>query len=136
MLFRSEFTDNGGAIHSSERILDILSQRIKYPELRHSNSYKNNSFALFSVAALKDFRNGKPVFLEHVAPIREYMREVIARIGRGDTDQQIVRFIKRTYLLVLLSKEETVRLNKSNRSKIVRNRLLSAGIRKLVSASE
>jgi hypothetical protein len=130
------FTDNGGAIHSSERILDILSQRIKYPSLRHSNAYKYGSFALFSVAALKDYRNGKPVYLEHVAPIREYAREVISRIGRGDTDQQIVNYIKRTYLLVMLSKDETARLNKLNRSKLTRNRLLSAGIKKLVLAEK
>lgn len=37
------FTDNGGAIHSVERILDILSQRIKYPNLSHTNQLKNTS---------------------------------------------------------------------------------------------
>ena len=34
------FTDNGGAIHSVERILDILSFRVRYPHLRHINSLK------------------------------------------------------------------------------------------------
>ena len=131
-LIAAGFTDNGGAIHSTERILDILSQRINYPELRHSNAYKKHNFALFSVAALNDHKSGKPVYLEHVAPIRDYTREVITRIGRGDTDQQIAKFIKRTYQLVMLSKNETMRLNKLNRSKIDRNRLLSAGIKKLV----
>jgi hypothetical protein len=41
------FTDNGGAIHCAERILDILGQRLNYPGLSHGNAlrhYKNAEF--------------------------------------------------------------------------------------------
>src|SRR5690554_2514428 len=47
----SGFTDNGGAIHSVERILDILSMHICYPHLSHINSLKSDPAAEISVAA-------------------------------------------------------------------------------------
>ena len=45
------FTDNGGAIHSVERILDILSQRIVYPTHRHINVYKTDPYVEISIDA-------------------------------------------------------------------------------------
>jgi hypothetical protein len=42
------FTDNGGAIHSVELILDILCQRVCYPGI---NNLKKNKNAEISVAA-------------------------------------------------------------------------------------
>jgi hypothetical protein len=45
------FTDNGGAIHSAERILDILGQRLKYPGLSHGNALRHYPKAEFSDAA-------------------------------------------------------------------------------------
>ena len=42
------FTDNGGAIYSAERILDVLGQRLNYPALRHRNSLKRYHKAIFS----------------------------------------------------------------------------------------
>ena len=131
-MLKAGFTDNGGAIHSAERILDILSQRVKYPALRHGNSYKNQPYAEFSPSASEDYDNGVPVFLEHVAPIRDYTREVIKRMDRGDSDRKILNFINRNYQLVLLSSAETKLLNSTNRSKMNADRLKSAGINKLI----
>lgn len=36
------FSDNGGAIHSAERILNILGQRLCYPGLSHINNLRLN----------------------------------------------------------------------------------------------
>lgn len=46
------FSDNGGAIHSAERILNILGQRLCYPGLSHINNLRNHPKAPFSVKAL------------------------------------------------------------------------------------
>jgi hypothetical protein len=35
------FTDNGEAIHSAERIMNILALALNYPELTHLNNLKN-----------------------------------------------------------------------------------------------
>ena len=40
-MLNAGFTDNGGAIHSAERILNILGQRLKYPELNHINRFSD-----------------------------------------------------------------------------------------------
>jgi hypothetical protein len=122
------FTDNGGAIHSVERILDILSQRIVYPTLRHINDYKADPNAEISVEAQRARQRRDPIFIEHVRPQRAYAREVITLIGEGCTDDELVDFIRARYRLVLLSREETRRINSLNRSRITDDRIADAGI--------
>jgi hypothetical protein len=47
----SGFKDNGGAIHSVERILDILARRVRHPHLTHINQYKLDPNAEISKVA-------------------------------------------------------------------------------------
>ncbi len=123
-----DFTDNGGAIHSAERILDILGQRLKYPGLSHINNYKKYPNAEFSEAAWKEHENGKKVLIEHVSPIRAFTRKAIKMIGEGATDEELKNFVKNNYRLVLLTPDETMILNKQNRSQMAVNRLEQTGI--------
>jgi hypothetical protein len=122
------FTDNGGAIHSVERILDILCQRVKYPGLRHINNLKADPNAECSVGAYEARRRGEKILIEHVMPQREFAKEVIKIVGDGATDDQILAFIRRQYRLVLLTQDETTALNRLNRSRITPDRLADAGI--------
>ena len=120
------FTDNGGAIHSVERILDILGQRVCYPHLGHLNSLKTDHRAEISVAAHEARLRGEPVNIEHVQPQRAFAVAVIEMVTSDATDESVLRFIKDNYRLVLLSKTETAALNRANRSRISPDRL--AGI--------
>jgi len=122
------FTDNGGAIHCAERILDILGQRLNYPGLRHGNALKHYKDAEFSDEAWELHQKQKVVLVEHVAPRRHLTQMAIAKI-RTATDEQFRRFVKRHYKTVLLSPDETLRLNRLNRSKVCSDRLSVAGIR-------
>lgn len=122
------FTDNGGAIHSVERILDILGQRLRYPHLSHINQLKADKNAEASVAAKAARRRGATVNIEHVAPLRALAKEVVARIDLGDSDDELLAFIRRTYRLVLLTPEETRTLNRANRSRLTADRIADAGI--------
>jgi len=124
----SGFTDNGGAIHSVERILDILSCRIKYPALRHTNSYKKVDWSDRSEDAHQAMLLGNEVKLEHVAPQRAFAREIIGLIAAKASDQEITNYILINYQLVLLTPEETTRLNKRNRSELEDRRLEKSGI--------
>src|ERR1019366_6461531 len=141
--FRNEmraagFTDNGGAIHSSERILNLLGLRLNYPELGHQNNLRKSAKAEFSIAALKAHKRGNPVKIEHLSPIRDFTCRAIENIKHGASDAQLRRFVRRHFKLVLLTPEEALRLNKQNRSKMTRNpcdRLRDAGIRYLVRQS-
>jgi hypothetical protein len=120
------FTDNGGAIHSVERILNILGMRIRYPHLTHSNSLKTDQRAEISVAAHEARLRGEAINIEHVLPQRAFALLVIGMVTNGATDEAILQFIKDNYRLVLLSKVETATLNRANRSRISPDRL--AGI--------
>jgi len=128
-MMEAGFTDNGGAIHSAERILNILGLLLNYPDIRHINNLKKSPMAEFSVEARKLHQKGERVLIEHVSPLRDLTRRAIAMLGSGKGDNEIRRFVKRHFRLVLLSPEETRRLNRQNRSKISANRLISAGIR-------
>jgi hypothetical protein len=123
------FTDNGGAIHSAERILNILGLRLKYPGLAHINNLRSYHGAEFSVEALKLHQSGGKVLIEHVTPTRHLTRMAIDQIDRGVTNAQFTAFVKRHFKLVLLSPAETQRLNRQNRSTVARDRLRRAGIR-------
>jgi hypothetical protein len=124
------FTDNGGAIHSAERILNILGQRLCYPGLSHINKLRHHPGAAFSAHALSAHEAGEPVRIEHVAPHRALTARAIDKIVKHKaTDQEFIAFVKRSFRLALLTTEETERLNKINRSSISARRLESAGIR-------
>ena len=133
-VFRGEmlaagFTDNGGAIHSAERILDILGHRIKYPGLSHGNNLKHLRGAEFSVEARRLYNAGGRVLIEHVAPLRHLTRMAIEKLNAGANDKQLEAFVRRHYRLVLLSPEETKALNRHNRSAVTKDRLAEAGIK-------
>jgi len=123
------FTDNGGAIHSAERILNILGLLLNYPGIGHINNLKGYRMAEFSAAAWKLHRRGERVLIEHVRPLRAFTRKAIDLISSGKSDNDLKRFVKRHFKLALLSPEETMRLNRQNRSKMNPNRLILAGIR-------
>ena len=122
------FTDNGGAIHSAERILNILGLRLCYPSLNHINDLRNLANAPFSKDALVAFRSGTKVLIEHVSPHRALTRTVIAQIDAGANNDEFVAFLKAHFQLALLTEAETQRLNRHNRSKLTPDRLKSAGI--------
>ncbi len=123
------FTDNGGAIHSVERILDILSQRVCYPGVSHINSLKKSpSPAEFSEAANAVRDQIDQLYIEHVQPQRAYAQKIIERVGAGDTDKQILDFIRTNYRIVILTKAEAGILNRKNRSRISPDRLAEAEI--------
>lgn len=133
-IFRNEmlaagFSDNGGAIHSAERILNILGQRLKYPGLSHINGLRHYELAVFSTKAQIAHKKGERVLIEHVSPIRALTRKAIDKVVDGSTDEQLAAFVKAHYRIVLLTPEEMARLSKQNRSKISRKRLELAGIR-------
>jgi hypothetical protein len=121
------FTDNGGAIHSAERILDILGQRLKYPGLSHGNALRHYTKAEFSDEAWELHQSNKTVLIEHVSPRRHLTQMAIAKIGTL-TDAQFKAFVRRHYKTVLLSPDETQRLNRLNRSTVCIDRLAEAGI--------
>jgi len=125
------FTDNGGAIHSAERILNILGLRLKYPELSHQNNLRRYDWAERSIEAQAALANEGIVTIEHVSPIRDFTREAIKCVNQGATDDGLKQFIMAKYRLVLLTRAEALHLNKQNRSKMTDDRL--AGI-KLASA--
>src|SRR4051812_31934203 len=83
------FTDNGGAIHSASRIVDILGMRIRYPGLTHLRTIRTYLGSEFSEAALSAHLAGGDVFVEHVSPLRELTRGVIKLIRDGHSDAEI-----------------------------------------------
>ena len=121
-------TDNGGAIHCAERILDILGQRLNYPGLSHGNALKHYKHAEFSDEAWKLHQAKRTVLVEHVAPRRHLTQMAIEKIESA-SDAQFRAFVKRYYKTVLLSPDETLRLNRLNRSTVCTNRLRAAGIK-------
>lgn len=125
----SGFTDNGGAIHSAERILNILGVSLCYPELSHINNLRQLENAPFSEAALIAHQSGQRVLIEHVNPHRALTRLAVERIEAGASDSDFLDFVRTHFQLALLTEAETVRLNRLNRSKIDPNRLANAGIR-------
>ncbi len=122
------FTDNGGAIHSIERILDILGQRLRYPHLRHIGDLKSDPKAEISKSAHAARNRGERVFIEHVMPLRAFAREIIRWCDEGKTDEELTTYIRGAYRLVLLTGEETGALNRQNRSLMARDRIAEAGI--------
>lgn len=120
------FTDNGGAIHSAERILNMLGLCLVYPDLSHPNNLRKYAKAEFSMKARAAHARGDKVLIEHVSPVRDFTRRAIDKIDELD-DDGLAKFVKRHFRLVLLTPQETARLNRENRSKMSKDRL--AGIR-------
>ncbi|HWV18791.1 MAG TPA: hypothetical protein VNZ68_09485 [Rhodocyclaceae bacterium] len=130
-MLEAGFTDNGGAIHSAERILNILGLRLCYPGLSHINNLRNHPSALFSPEALVAHRAGEQVFIEHISPHRALTRLAIEKIIDGASDGDFLAFVQAHFKLALLTRAETDRLNKINRSRIAHDRLQAAGINQL-----
>ncbi len=131
--FRNEmtsagFTDNGGAIHSAERILNILGVMHCYSSLSHINDLRKMPKAPFSEKALAAHKAGQKVYIEHVSPLRALTRQAIDLITRGATDEEFLEFVRANFQLALLTKDEMSTLNKLNRSQIQPDRLKLAGI--------
>jgi hypothetical protein len=122
------FTDNGGAIHSVERILDILAQRLCYPFISHVNNLKSHPEAECSVGAVETRASRGRLYIEHVMPQREYARQICDMIEAGATDAALLEHIAETYRLVILNEEETRKLNLQNRSRLSHDRIADAGI--------
>ncbi len=121
------FTDNGGAIHSVERVLELLCVRRKY-SLTHINSLKKSHIAERTLGASMALSEGKSVGIEHVHPIREWTRSVIDKVNANCSDDELLSYIDENYRLVLVSKDEARSLDRKNRSKIEVNRLENAGL--------
>ncbi len=122
------FTDNGGAIHSAERIINIFAQRLLYPSLSHLNKLSKDPKAKFSVEARKAFNAGEKVLIEHVTPLRAFTRLAISKIEAGMTDDEFEAFVRNKFEFALLTREEAALLNKQNRTKLDPDRLAKAGI--------
>lgn len=125
----SGFEDNGGAIHSVERILDYLAIRLKYG-LSHVNNYKKLPQATCSIAAHKARSLGDygQIRIEHVHPQRAFARAIIKLIDAEASDDDLINYIKTHYQLVLLTREEASALDRKNRSVITADRLGENGI--------
>jgi len=122
------FADNGGAIHSAERILNILGMALNYPELTHINNLRHSKRATFSMEALELHKKGDRVLIEHVSPLRDLTRKAIEKINPQVSEAQFKVFIRKRFKLVLLSPAETQRLNRLNRTKMHPHRLKQAAI--------
>jgi hypothetical protein len=122
-------TDNAGAIHAAERVMHLLGPRLVYGLDGVVQDYKHRAGATFSEEALAAHRRGERVLIEHVAPQRALTLAAIERVEAGATDVELVEFVKSKFKLVVLTQEETTRLNKMNRSRLDPERLDKAGIR-------
>jgi hypothetical protein len=127
-MLEAGFTDNGGAIHSAERILNILGLSLNYPELSHINNLRHSEKAVFSIEALELHNSGHKVLIEHVSPLRNFTQKAIEEIDQKVSDAQFKAFVQEHYKLVLLSPGETQRLNRQNRTKMNPDRLKQADI--------
>jgi hypothetical protein len=66
----------------------------------------------------KAARNPKDLRIEHVGPMRELTIKAIELVTKHKSDGPLLRFIKKRYGIVILTGEETIQLNRQNRSKI------------------
>lgn len=122
------FTDNGGAIHSIERIVDILAQRVRYPAIRHIQAIKGSNYCRYSQRAAELRNERSQLYIEHVQPQRAFAQRICALIEEAAPDDDVIAFIKTNYELVVLTKEEARALDKINRTKISEDRLQCAGL--------
>ena len=97
------FTDNGGAIHSAERILNILGLRLCYPGLSHINNLRELRNAPFSEDALVAHQSGHKILIVHVNPHRALTRLAIEKIEAGSNDEEFLAFVRQHFRLALLT---------------------------------
>ncbi|HME27861.1 MAG TPA: hypothetical protein VKI44_42175 [Acetobacteraceae bacterium] len=128
-LLDAGLTDNGGAIWTVTRLVDLISENHCYPDLRHVNNYKQSPHAECSVAAYQAMQQGEPVRIEHVAPRRQFAVAVCEEIEAGASDRAVLAYIKRTFRLVVLTPDEQTTLNRGNRSRLTPDRIAEAGIK-------
>lgn len=121
-------TDNGGAIHSVTRIVELLSLAICYPGLSHINNLKSDLTAEISIAAHEAREQGKTIQIEHVMPQRAFSVAICDLIESGCSDTELIDYIRTTYRLVLLTPQERSQVDKVNRSKMTPDRIADAGI--------
>ena len=138
------FTDNAGAIHSIERIVDLLGRRRCYPEVGGIADLKKGADGQCPCLAfgiemsrkahdLWDCGERDDLRIEHVMPKRAFALDVVAKAkefapDKGAQDLEVLRFIEQRYRLFVLTKAQMSALNKQNRSKVTENRIKDAGI--------
>jgi hypothetical protein len=130
-MIKAGATDNVGAIHSATRVLDILAQRVKYNAVGHIRHLRDHPEIEFSVEAKAAYRRNpkdRDLMIEHVAPSREFTCKAIDLVTKHESDGPLLRFIKKHYRIVILTREETIHLNRKNRSQMDQQRLEKAGI--------
>jgi hypothetical protein len=122
----ADFTDNAGAIHSVKRIVDLLGERLCFPQHSHIDNIKVDSALEISKAAHRARRSGEPVRIEHVAPRIDLARRVCEMVERGATDKAVLNYIARNFRLVVVTPAEAATIDRANKSRIAPDRL--AGI--------
>src|SRR5436189_4710498 len=91
------FTDNGGAIHSAERIVNILGLALNHAKLSHINNLKTDETAEWSRAAYAIRARKGEVRIEHVAPLRALTQGAIKHLEKFPNGQKVAalkRFVK------------------------------------------
>jgi hypothetical protein len=102
---------------------------VKYPHINHINKLKKDMDAECSEGAYEARQRGEKILIEHVMPQRAFAQEIIKLVDGGASNEEILIYITKHYRLVLLTQEETSRLNRQNRSKITPDRLMDANIK-------
>ena len=122
--------DNLGAIHSAERIAEMLSLKIAYPRLTHINNLRHHKeFAWFSKKAKAAHKKESAVEIEHVYPKRAYTMALLRKLSKTEDIVKIEQWIKKNFKLVLLTPTERANLDRINRtSKRVKANFETAGI--------
>jgi hypothetical protein len=123
------FTDNGGAIHSIERILDILGRHLCYPHNTHAKDLKADAKVEISRAAYRARQRGEQVRIEHVLPQRAFAQQVCELIQTGATNKTVLNYITANYRLVIVTPKEAAALDQTNRSRIAPDRLADIVLR-------
>ncbi|WP_108787238.1 hypothetical protein [Erythrobacter sp. Alg231-14] len=123
------FTDNGGAIHSVERIVEILCRAVCFPEVSHPSNLRKSPRVEISKAAHIEREKGNwdDLWLEHVMPQRAYARDLCECIETM-TDEDVIAHIKATYRVCIITRAEQKHIDKINRSRMTPDRIAEAGI--------
>jgi hypothetical protein len=124
-------TDNHGAIHSIERVLNILRLRLVHPNIDHVRNIKHDPNVEGTAEAFAARERGERVDIEHVYPRREVAVAVCDLITRGASDRQLRNYIVRTSHVVLLTPTQRIAVDAvpGNRSRYTEERLKAAGIK-------
>jgi hypothetical protein len=122
-------TDNIGAIHSAERILnESLAPLIVYGAF-DPKQLRRHPKVRWSVKAKAATRRGERTQFEHVAPKRALTIKAIELVMKSKNDEPLLRFIKRNFRLAVLTPDQRSHLDRHNRSRIDPKRLEKAGIK-------